>query len=565
MSQAQMLAIQVAVGAASVAVGTALVVYLSRTKSSAATALRSVVAALVATTVVGTVAAVSADGPAWLSTAVPSEPIETLAVGLAAAVGVPWLVFALRYTGRGNLSSTPVRIGLVFVAVGTVVAQFVGASADGGEPQSLELAVAALTLLSARGLLFVTTATIVWESIGDAAGPFWQGVGFGSAALLPFLGAELLGGLLPASGLSIGALAVTLYFSDPFSRLPAAGVVGRDRVFDEMSAAVVVADTDGRVRDLNETAETVFGADRAATVGEPLEAVTPSLSTHDTGSFRARTMTDRYLQVSVTNVTDDPGQTVGRLFVCRDVTDRRSRGRRIQLVTQLLADAVHDQMSTVVSAVDGETRPLSERPSSPTADGAPASDTPVVATTADPAETEPRTTVTALATVVNRVRELERALEGGTASERVRLTELLRHTARQCDAETSVTVTTNVSVPGIDAPLVRTAVETLCDAATDPRITVTQPDGEVVITVGGDPPDNHTTGVAAATLARIVADTLGGRVETDSSNGFEQGPDDASHADSVVGPDDDWQVTICVPVRHGTVAVFPPQSEGQLW
>jgi PAS domain-containing protein len=564
-----MLLIQVAVGAASVAVGTALVVHLSRTKSSAATALRSVVAALVATTVVGTVAAVSADGPAWLSTVVPSGPVETLAVGLAAAVGVPWLVFALRYTGRDNLLTTPVRFGLALVAVGTVAAQFVVAPIEDTGLQSAGSAVAALTLLSVRGLLFVTAATVVRESIGDTAVPRQQGVGFGTAALLPFLAT-----VLPdpgVFGLSIGVVALTVRLSDPFGRLPAAEVVGRDRVFSEMSAAVAVVDGSGTVRDLNETAETTFETDRSEAVGEPLETVAPSLAAAGPGPFRTQTETDRYLRVSVTTVTDDSDRTVGRLFVCRDVTERRSRERRLQLVTQLLADAVYDRMSAVATAVaDEETRPPVERRPAAAETPQPSVDREETteATTGpgrpDGTDPKPRTTATALATVVSTVRELGRAIEEGDTGSYVQFDGLLRDAASTPDGEVSVTTTTGVSVAEADAPLVQTAVETLCEAGTDTVVAVTETNDEVTITVDGAPPDDAAAEMAAVTLARIVADTLGGRVETSRADSSRRLHDTDETCDAADGPGADWRVVVSVPVRDGTIAPSSPR-EGRTW
>ncbi len=156
MSQTQLL-FQTVVGVATVAGGTALAVRLGRVRSSTATALRSVVVVLVVTTVVATVAAVSAGDPAWLPGAVSNEAVGTLTAGLTSVVGVPWFVFAFRYTGRGRLLTPLVRGVLTVVAVGAVAAQFVVTSHT-ARPQSVEVAASTLVLMSVRGLLLARPA-----------------------------------------------------------------------------------------------------------------------------------------------------------------------------------------------------------------------------------------------------------------------------------------------------------------------------------------------------------------------------------------------------------------------
>ncbi|ERH11640.1 MAG: hypothetical protein J07HB67_00648, partial [halophilic archaeon J07HB67] len=215
------LTVQTVVGVATVVGGTALAVRLGRVRSSAATALRSVVMVLVAATITTTAATVSVDGPAWLSGLVPTEVVKTLTVGLVYTLGVPWLVFAFRYTGRGRLLTPSVRGGLAFVAAGTIVARFV-LGVDAAQPRSVGTAASALLSLSVRGLLLAAVVIVVWESIGDTATPPRQGVGLGIAALLPFLLSVFPGPSVIKLGASVAVLAVVVRVFDPFGRLPAA-------------------------------------------------------------------------------------------------------------------------------------------------------------------------------------------------------------------------------------------------------------------------------------------------------------------------------------------------------
>ncbi|MEZ3143818.1 PAS domain-containing protein [Halobaculum sp. MBLA0143] len=553
-----------------------LVWRLDRSESSVARGLRPVVAVVAATALAVGVAALPAD-VAW-HTPVVDEIANRAVTGLLAAVSVPWLRFVLRYTGRDRLAGRPLQVGLATAFVCLTAAGAFVTRTGGPTPETVVSVAGASGLLIARGIVAVVAVTVAWGSVGDTSVPTGQGFGLAVVALLPTASSIVPGVVALSTALagSVGLLWVIVARYDPFERVPAASLVGRDRAIAEMSAAVVVADDDGVIRDLNTTAESVFGP-TAAAVGEPLSAVAPSLVAGRGADFRTRTDAGRHLAVSVTTVTDDRGDRAGRLFVCRDVTDRRQRERRLRLVTQLLADTVHDRMSAVA-----ETASRRRTQSAPHAD--------------------PEETATTLTTVVGRVRSLERALADGGADGPVGLSTLLAEasvdwtdtsavdwtdtsavdwtdTSAVDDTDTSA-VDDGVTVAAADAPLVRTAVESLTEATTGATVTATTTADGVEIRVAGDrptdaagvdaadvdAPDVDTTSVdaidpdAAVAVARIVADTLGGSVTEHGRTGV--GTDDGSSAGEV-GTDDPtdpsdaggWAVTLSVPVRDGRITV----------
>ena len=537
-----------------------LVWRLDRSESSVARGLRPVVAVVAATALAVGVAALPAD-VAW-HTPVVDEIANRAVTGLLAAVSVPWLRFVLRYTGRDRLAGRPLQVGLATAFVCLTAAGAFVTRTGGPTPETVVSVAGASGLLIARGIVAVVAVTVAWGSVGDTSVPTGQGFGLAVVALLPTASSIVPGVVALSTALagSVGLLWVIVARYDPFERVPAASLVGRDRAIAEMSAAVVVADADGVIRDLNTTAESVFGP-TAAAVGEPLSAVAPSLVAGRGADFRTRTDAGRHLAVSVTTVTDDRGDRAGRLFVCRDVTDRRQRERRLRLVTQLLADTVHDRMSAVA-----ETASRRRTQSAPHAD--------------------PEETATTLTTVVGRVRSLERALADGGADGPVGLSTLLAEASvdwtdtSAVDRTDTSAVDDGVTVAAADAPLVRTAVESLTEATTGATVTATTTADGVEIRVAGDRPtdaagvdaagvdaaDVDTTSVdaidpdAAVAVARIVADTLGGSVTEHGRTGV--GTDDGSSAGEV-GTDDPtdpsdaggWAVTLSVPVRDGRITV----------
>lgn len=500
----------------------ALVWRLGRSESSVARGLRPIAVVLTGAAL-ATALAASPAGAAWRPPAADAVT-RRVVPALSTAVSVPWLRFGLRYTGRDRLAGPRLRLGLAAAFVCLAAAGAVTVRAGGPTPESLLTLGAATGLLTAQGVVAVVAVTVAWGSVGDTSVPLGQGVGLAGAAVGPTVVGFLPGvGFPTALATTVGLLWAVVARYDPFERVPAARRIGRDRVVAEMSAAVVVAGDDGVVRDLDATAESVFGTPAASAVGEPLSAVAPSLAAGCGATFRARTEAGRDLTVSATPVTDDRGDRVGRLFVCRDVTDRRRRERRLRLLTQLLADTVHDRMRAVATAAtDGR-----ENPPEAGDDRLPAGHTP-----------DPGGTATALTTVVSRVRDVERALADGGDGEPAALSALL---ADATDGR-ATGPDDGVVVAGTDAPLVQTSVELLAETAGEATVTTARTTDGVEIQVAGDPPADETAAEAAVAVSRIAAETLGGSLTERRG--------------------DDWRVTVAVPVRDGLIAA-PPRRGGR--
>lgn len=286
-----------------------------------------------------------------------------LAFGCLLLAAGLWFLFAVQYTGRGERVTRQVAVAvvvlwLVFYANALSVARGVGPGGD------------ALTVAGTLGggLFFMAAlATIgvllVWETIlGGNAIPAGEGAALSGGALLAVYGPGiavnldrpiLLAGLLIAASLAF-VVAVVRY--PVFSTLPVARIAARDRLVAELGDAILIVDRLGRVRDLNPAAATVFDAGENSVTGRPLgELLTAEIdpvSVADAAEPTRLRTGKNTLSVTGYRITDDRGRWVGHLLVCRDVTDRQRRERRLQVLTRLLAGTIREPATAIVRKAD---------------------------------------------------------------------------------------------------------------------------------------------------------------------------------------------------------------------
>ena len=341
-----------------------------------------------------------------------------------------WVPFGFQYTGRGDRVAAGVIV-LVGVLVAAMVLPLFADRLFSVGP-GVELAnfasFVALSLMAA--LSAVALFVVVDESLrlgGSQAGEAALLVG-GVAALVfaPAVATVtdnpgLFSGLAGASGLCF-AIAVSRF--GLFETLPVARVVARDRVIDDIEEAVIVVDRHGSVRDINPAGESVFAVDRAAALERSLETLFPD--SLDLESLADRTVErrgpgGRRLVVSADRVTDNRDRLFGYLLVCRDVTERRDRERRLGVLNELLVGALGEQMAEVADTSEA----LVDRDRE-----------------VEPAAEEIWSTATELVELVARARDIERALGD--------------HTGAPTDAASiarSVAETHDVSVTTPDGPV----------------------------------------------------------------------------------------------------------------
>ena len=324
-----------------------------------------------------------------------------LAFDITALVSVTWFLFALQYTGRDDRT-----VLVAWAAAATVLVLLVGPhfeltifeSVVGFRTQASNVALGVAVVLAAAlaliGLFLVLDVTLQHKAFPISQTAIHT-VAVGSVLLVPFVATTARQPLTTPLSIATSSALFTGLVSRYrlFETLPIVSVVGRDRVVEAMSDGVVIVGSDRRVRDLNPTAERLFGVDRETTVGRSLATVIPAVS--DLSSAARTTTTDvtlesgRTVSISVEETTDHRGRPLGWLFVCQDVTERRQQTHRLGVLTRAVAGVTTEQMRSVTDVTAG-----------------------IEAGDCDPSQggDRIRETTTTVAELVDNVREIETAL-----------------------------------------------------------------------------------------------------------------------------------------------------------
>ncbi|MDS0283422.1 histidine kinase N-terminal 7TM domain-containing protein [Haloarcula onubensis] len=136
--------------------------------------------------------------------------------------------------------------------------------------------------------------------------------------------------------------------------------LGREAVFAEMDDAVIIVDGAGRIVDVNAAATVFFSAPPDALSGRALADELPDLAaTVPDAGERAQTDTRlerdgavRYYDVRITPLYRSYGVVSGHLVSLRDVTDRRQREQRIDVLNRLLRHDIRNEMNVVRGNAD---------------------------------------------------------------------------------------------------------------------------------------------------------------------------------------------------------------------
>jgi len=136
--------------------------------------------------------------------------------------------------------------------------------------------------------------------------------------------------------------------------------LGREAVFAELDDAVIIVDGAGRIVDINAAATVFFSASQSELPGRELTAELPDLGeTVPEAGERAQTETRlerdgavRYYDVRITPLYRSYGVVSGHLVSLRDVTNRRQREQRIEVLNRLLRHDIRNEMNVVRGNAD---------------------------------------------------------------------------------------------------------------------------------------------------------------------------------------------------------------------
>ncbi|WP_254279134.1 sensor histidine kinase [Haloarcula marina] len=155
-------------------------------------------------------------------------------------------------------------------------------------------------------------------------------------------------------------LSVALLRGQLLDVAPVTRELGREAIFAEMDDRVVIVDEGGRIVDVNDAAAALFDEDSVSLLGRPLRAELPELAaTVPAAGERAQTetrlehdSTTRYYDVRVAPLYRAYGVVSGHLISLRDVTERRQREQRIDVLNRLLRHNIRNEMNVVRGNAD---------------------------------------------------------------------------------------------------------------------------------------------------------------------------------------------------------------------
>ncbi|QCC51705.1 PAS domain-containing protein [Halapricum salinum] len=440
-----------------------------------------------------------------------------VAVDVAALASVAWFVFALQYTGRDDRASSIAAVAVAVVVVPLLVPHAVltvSGSVVGFETATPNLVLGAAVVLAEAlalvGVFLVVDATFQHKAF-SASQTLLQVVAVGCILLLPFVATTVrrpvATPLLIAVASALFAGLVSRYRL--FETLPVVSVVGRDRVIEEMTDGVVVVGDDGRLRDLNPRAESLFDVDRSTAIGERLAAVAPALaevSTTGESPSDVRLDSGRTVSVSTETIPDRRGRVLGRLLVCRDVTEQRRQAQRLGVLTRALSGVTSEQLRSVTDVT-----------------------TAIAADELDPEDggDRVREAATETATLVASVREIERALstldpaaDGPGRRSSTDLDALLDSLSVPEEADLLAETADQPGQIVADTTLARATLETLAAGPDEPTIRVADDADAITISIapfdptGTDALESHALRIAERAAANTPWDL---DVEADST------------------------------------------------
>ncbi|MDS0222118.1 ATP-binding protein [Haloarcula sp. S1AR25-5A] len=141
---------------------------------------------------------------------------------------------------------------------------------------------------------------------------------------------------------------------------PVTRELGREAIFTELDDQVIIVDDECRIVDINAAAAALLDGDQDSLLGRPLQGELSQLAeTVPSPGERTQTETTlehdggvRYYDVRVTPLYRAYGVVSGHLISLRDITDRRQREQRLDVLNRLLRHDIRNEMNVVKGNAD---------------------------------------------------------------------------------------------------------------------------------------------------------------------------------------------------------------------
>jgi signal transduction histidine kinase len=273
---------------------------------------------------------------------------------------VPWLVFALQYTGR----YTRVRartVGVLyapFVPLVLIVLRVAGGIGSSGVINALT----SVVFIYCFALTFLGAYLVIQASYSYFHLSAGQGVALATAPIIFVISSNTVGALLDAPGLlvvgqytvslsvAVVAFGVAVVRAPVLDVTPAVEQIGERTITRETDDLVVVADGNGTVVECNATARETLDEDTL--LGRPLAGLlgadADELAERETVPLETTAGKRRY-DPQVSPITDDRGTELGVVLSLRDVTDRELREQRLAVLNRVLRHNLRNKVDVIKS------------------------------------------------------------------------------------------------------------------------------------------------------------------------------------------------------------------------
>jgi signal transduction histidine kinase len=300
--------------------------------------------------------AVSAFGYALIVADGPSELGFGFATGIV--ISTPWLVFALRYAGRGYLVTRPRIVPLTALALlvtAVISIPVLPGISQESVPQAVLVAVSFLSLIIA-GVVFIAGGLVLLTTYRHGSLSFVSGALVVLPVVMLFFAAQLTRPAAPVFSTAVltatyvvvaGVVVLSVTRYDVLSVRPGTGTLGERRLVEKMDEAVFVVGRRGDIARANETAGDLFGDDiEGDRFADVLDCRAEALSERDTierWTERGRKLFDP----RVSTLTDSRDRTLGHTVTLLDVTDREIRRQRIQVLNRILRHNIRNDLDVI--------------------------------------------------------------------------------------------------------------------------------------------------------------------------------------------------------------------------
>jgi len=271
---------------------------------------------------------------------------------------VPWVVFAVQYTGRLVEIRRRTALFLAVPHLGLMLA--FGRLLQSGQVTLSNLLISLVITYSLAlalvGVYLLSRTTYTYGQFSVLQGVTLSVAPLGTLLMLNALGTlsndlELVNATLFTGTFSVVALAlaVAVVRLRVFAASPAAGTLGERTILRETDDVVLVVDSLERPLRLNETALETLGVTRAEAFETDLSALlgydTDTLKQRETVSLDTTEGTRRYdPQVSV---LERQGRELGALLDLRDVTNRELREQRLSVLNRVLRHNLRNKVEVL--------------------------------------------------------------------------------------------------------------------------------------------------------------------------------------------------------------------------